>query len=182
MTTRSVSRLVRVLPKYRVAFAVSYGSALVAMLLTFVYVSGAGVTEQNPITRAVFEAFPEGGLAFVVVLFGKAIVLVGTYRLVLPWTARMVQDAFGTPSESVLIAAWGGAFVCVLDACANLLASLLFPHPTLTEGVTVFMAAFLVAMVAGLLAMPDDELLQHEGSVESTDIRLPLFDDVGVAD
>jgi hypothetical protein len=176
MPTTTVARVADYLPEYRVAFAVAYASALVAMLLTYLYVAGAGVRELNPVTRAAFALLPEtAGVRFAVVLGGKAVVLLALYRLVLPWAATAVHAAFGTPLTAARrFAAWSGAGISGLDAGLNLFAPLVYPAPTLTSGVSVFMAAFLVAVVVGFVAMPDRNALG--GGVETTDERPPLSD------
>jgi hypothetical protein len=176
MPTSTVARLADQLPEYRVAFAVSYASALVAMLLTFVYVAGAGAVEQNPVTRAAFTVLPEtAGVAFAVVLVGKAVVLLGLYHVVLPRAAVMVHEGFGTPLTAARrLAAWAGALVSGLDATLNLFAPLVYPAPILTQGVSVFMATFLLVVVAGFVAMPDRAA--SEERVETTSQRPPWAD------
>lgn len=160
MAASTVGRVADYLPEYRVAFAVAYASGLVAMLQTFVYIAGAGAIEQNPVTRAAFAVLPEtAGVGFAVVLGGKAVVLVALYRVVLPWTAEYARSVFGTDRDAALLAAWAGALVSGLDAGVNLFAPLVYPAPTLSRGVSVFMTVFLVAVVAGLLAMPDRDAL-----------------------
>lgn len=161
------------LPSYRTAFAVSYSSGLVAMLVTYVYVAGAQVQEQNPLTRLAFEVFPDGGVAFVVVLGLKALVLIGIYRVVLPLAMQRPEKRFGATADEALVAGWSAALVSGFDAAVNLYATTIHPEPTLSAGVGVFMAAFLLAVFAGVVAVPERDALGTVATVETVDQKLP---------